>query len=46
MAASGIVLYSVKFDPTFIEAGEPLEIVNPEAGDAKRPADVILYVKS
>ena len=45
VAAAGMVLYSVKFDPTFIEMGEPLQIFNPEAGEARRPADVILYVK-
>ena len=45
VAASGIALYSVKADPQFIEMGEVLQVFNPEAGEAKRPADVILYVK-
>jgi type VI secretion system protein ImpJ len=45
VAAAGIVLYSVKFDPLFIELGEALQVFNPEAGETKRPADVILYVK-
>jgi len=35
----------VKFDPVYIELGEPLQVFNPEAGEARRPADVILYVK-
>jgi type VI secretion system protein ImpJ len=46
VAATGIALYAVKLDPTHIEIGEVLQIFNPEAGEAKRPADVILYVKS
>jgi len=45
VAAAGVVLYSVKFDPVYIELGEPLQVFNPEAGEARRPADVILYVK-
>jgi type VI secretion system protein ImpJ len=45
VAAAGIALYSVKFEPVFIELGESLQIFNPEAGETKRPADVILYVK-
>ena len=45
VAAAGVVLYSVKFDPLYIELGEPLQVFNPEAGEARRPADVILYVK-
>jgi len=45
VAAPGVVLYSVKFDPVYIELGDPLQVFNPEAGEAGRPADVILYVK-
>jgi type VI secretion system protein ImpJ len=45
VAATGFALYSVKIDPMFIEIGEVLQVFNPEAGEAKRPADVILYVK-
>ncbi|HEY2384266.1 MAG TPA: type VI secretion system baseplate subunit TssK [Terriglobia bacterium] len=45
VATAGVALYSVKFDPLYIELGEPLQVFNPEAGEAKRPADIILYVK-
>jgi type VI secretion system protein ImpJ len=45
VATPGMVIYSVKFDPLFIEMGERLQVFNPEAGEAKRPADVVLYVK-
>ena len=45
VATAGVALYSVKFDPLYIELGEPLQVFNPEAGETKRPADVILYVK-
>jgi type VI secretion system protein ImpJ len=45
VATPGIVLYSVKLDPQYIEVGETLQVFNPEAGEAKRPADVILYVR-
>ncbi len=44
-AGSGVVLYAVKFDPAFIELGENLQVFNPEAGESKKPAEVILYVK-
>jgi type VI secretion system protein ImpJ len=45
VATSGVVLYSVKLDPQYIEVGEKLQVFNPEAGEAKRPADVVLYVR-
>jgi type VI secretion system protein ImpJ len=45
-AAGGVALYSVKLEPAHIEIGEVLQIFNPEAGEMKRPAEVILYVKS
>jgi type VI secretion system protein ImpJ len=45
VATPGVVLYSVKLDPQYIEVGEKLQVFNPEAGEAKRPADVILYVR-
>jgi type VI secretion system protein ImpJ len=45
VAAAGMALFSVKVDPQFIEMGEALQIFNPEAGEAKKPADVLLYVK-
>jgi type VI secretion system protein ImpJ len=46
VAAGGVALYSVKLEAPHIEMGEVLQVFNPEAGEAKRPADVILYVKS
>lgn len=42
----GVVLFSVKFDSKYMEFGETLQIFNPEAGDANRPTDVMLYVRS
>ena len=46
VATSGVALYSVKLEAPHIEMGEVLQVFNPEAGETKRPADVILYVKS
>jgi type VI secretion system protein ImpJ len=45
VSSAGLLLYSVTADPQLIEIGEVLQIFNPDAGEARRPADVLLYVK-
>jgi type VI secretion system protein ImpJ len=41
----GVVLFSLKPDPEFVEPNEVLQIFNPgERGRAARPAEIVLYV--
>ncbi|HWS85723.1 MAG TPA: type VI secretion system baseplate subunit TssK [Pyrinomonadaceae bacterium] len=40
----GVVLFSLKADPEFVEPNEVLQIFNAERGRGGRPAEIVLYV--